>query len=53
VNNLIADECFAKLVLSFPMEKIKQNTTFKNASPFIKTVIATAFKERLYRLQES
>jgi hypothetical protein len=53
VSNSFADECFAKLIFNFEMDKIKEFTTFQNASPFIKTVIATAFKERLYKLQES
>jgi hypothetical protein len=53
VSNSFADECFAKLIFSFEMNKIKEVTTFQNASPFIKTVIATAFKERLYKLQEA
>ena len=53
VSNSFADECFAKLIFTFDMNKIKQATTFQNASQFIKTVIATAFKERLYKLQEN
>lgn len=53
VSNSFADECFAKLIFTFDMDKIKQVTTFQNASQFIKTVIATAFKERLYKLQEN
>lgn len=47
VSNSFADECFAKLVLFFDFNKVKQNTTFQNTSPFIKTVIANAFKARL------
>lgn len=47
VSNSFADECFAKLVFSFDLPHIKQHTTFINASPFIKAVIANSFKERL------
>ncbi len=47
ITNSFADECFAKLVLDFDLPKIKEHTTFKNANPFIKAVIANSFKERL------
>jgi hypothetical protein len=47
VSNSFADECFAKLLFKFEMEKIKEKTTFQNASPFIKAVIANAFKSRM------
>ena len=50
VSNSFADECFAKLVLDFPMELIKQKTTFVNATPFIKAAIANSFKARLSQL---
>lgn len=47
VSNSFADECFAKLIFNFEFKTIKSKTTFQNASPFIKAVIANAFKERL------
>lgn len=47
VSNSFADECFAKLIFEFEFEDIKSKTTFQNASPFIKAVIANAFKERV------
>lgn len=47
VSNSFADECFAKLIFTKEMSDIKEKTTFKGASPFIKAVIANAFKERL------
>ena len=47
VSNSFADECFAKLTLIFDLFRIKEHTTFLNASPFIKAVIANSFKERL------
>ena len=50
VSNSFADECFAKLVLDFELDEIKNKTTFENATPFIKAVIANAFKERLSQL---
>ena len=49
VSNSFADECFAKLIFKFEMGDIKEKTTFEGASPFIKAVIANAFKERLQR----
>ena len=50
VSNSFADECFAKLIFNFEMDEIKSKTTFQNASPFIKAVIANSFKERLSQL---
>jgi len=50
VSNSFADECFAKLMLDFDLPTVKAHTTFKNASPFIKAVIANAFKERLHAM---
>ena len=47
VSNSFADECFAKLMIYFDLPVVKEYTTFQNASPFIKAVIANAFKERL------
>ena len=47
VSNSFADECFAKLIFTKEMSLIKEKTTFKGANPFIKAVIANAFKERL------
>lgn len=52
VSNSFADECFAKLIFNFEMEDIKGKTTFQNASPFIKAVIANAFKQRLTKSRE-
>ncbi|MFB2120823.1 STAS-like domain-containing protein [Parapedobacter sp. 2B3] len=48
VSNSFADECFAKLMLDFDLPTVKAHTTFKNATPFIKAVIANSFKERLH-----
>lgn len=47
VSNSFAHECFAKLIFSFDLFHVKEYTTFVNASPFIKAVIANSFKERL------
>ncbi|MCD2424934.1 STAS-like domain-containing protein [Niabella pedocola] len=47
VSNSFADECFAKLTLFFSLDEVKSKTTFVNASPFIKAVIANSFKARL------
>lgn len=53
VSNSFADECFAKLMLEFDLPKVKAHTTFKNASPFIKAVIANSFKERLQTMHKA
>ena len=37
VSNSFADECFAKLLLKYEMDKIKEKTTFQNTNPFIKS----------------
>ena len=50
VSNSFADECFAKLMLDFDLPTVKAHTTFKNATPFIKAVIANSFKERLHTM---
>lgn len=47
ISNSFADECFAKLLLKFEMDKIKEKTTFQNTNPFIKSVVANAFKNRI------
>lgn len=47
ISNSFADECFAKLTLFFSMEEVKSKTTFINVTPFIRTVIANSFRERL------
>lgn len=47
VSNSFADECFAKLMIHFDLPVVKEHTTFQNASPFIKAVIANSFKARL------
>ena len=47
ISKSFADECFAKLLFKFEMSEIKNKTTFQNASPFIKAVIANEFKERI------
>lgn len=47
ISNSFADECFAKLMVDFDLSFIKAHTTFQNANPFIKAVIANSFKERL------
>ena len=51
VSNSFADECFAKLIFDFDFQEIKNKTSYQNATPFIKTVIANAFKERLSQVE--
>jgi hypothetical protein len=53
VSNSFADECFAKLILDFDLPIVKEHTTFKNASPFIRAVIANSFKERLQAIHSN
>ena len=53
VSNSFADECFAKLTLSFSFEHVKESTHFQNTSPFIKSVIANSFRARLSELHSS
>ncbi|SEO13777.1 protein of unknown function [bacterium A37T11] len=50
ISNSFADECFAKLMFDYDLPTVKSSTTFKNASPFIKAVIANSFKERLHTM---
>lgn len=47
VANSFADECFAKLLFLFEFDTIKSHTTFRNASQFIKDVIASSFRNRI------
>ncbi|MBK9982645.1 MAG: STAS-like domain-containing protein [Saprospiraceae bacterium] len=49
ISNSFADECFAKLTEEFNLDRIKSQTHFQNASPFVRAVIANSFKERLSR----
>lgn len=51
VSNSFADECFAKLTLFFSFDEIKAKTTFINAIPFIKAVIANSLRARLSQLE--
>ena len=53
ITNSFADECFAKLTLKFDLPFVKAHTTFRNATPFIKGVIANSFKERLHQLHSA
>ncbi|QQR50286.1 STAS-like domain-containing protein [Candidatus Nomurabacteria bacterium] len=47
ISESFADECFAKLLTIFPLEFIKENTSYEDANPFIKEVIKKAFVERI------
>jgi hypothetical protein len=52
LSNSFADECFAKLIFKFEMSDIKEKTTFEGANPFIKAVIANAYKDRLSQMAD-
>jgi hypothetical protein len=47
ISPSFADECFAKLLLTYEYEQLKEKSTFRNTSPFIKRPIENAFVERL------
>ncbi len=47
ISNSFADECFAKLTLSFDLPTIKAMTHFQNVNDFNRAVIANSFRERL------
>ncbi|PWK79722.1 uncharacterized protein DUF4325 [Mucilaginibacter oryzae] len=46
VSSSFADECFAKLIFTYEWDKINHGTTFKNTSPYIRTIINNAYQER-------
>lgn len=51
VSNSFADECLAKLLLSMPLDELKQRTTFRGLNDFAQKNIALAFKRRMYSLE--
>jgi hypothetical protein len=51
VSTSFADECFAKLIFSFDLENITKTTSFRNASPYILTIINNAYHERRYSIK--
>lgn len=53
ISSSFADECFAKLTFIFSIDEIKERTTFINADPFIRAVIANSFKARLSQLEHA
>ena len=53
ISNSFADESLAKLLLEFSFDSIKQKTTFTNTIPFVKAIIANAFKSRLVQVAKA
>lgn len=47
VSNSFADECLAKLLLTMPLDELKQRTTFVGVNDFARKNIAIAFRRRL------
>ncbi len=50
VSNSFADECIAKLLLTMPLDKLKQHTTFSGLNDFARKNIALALKRRMNAL---
>lgn len=46
VSNSFADECIAKLLLEFPMDKLKQFITFRNLTPMAERSVLVAIQRR-------
>lgn len=47
VSNSFADECIAKMLLSMPLDELKQRTTFCGLNDFARKNIALALKRRM------
>jgi hypothetical protein len=47
VSNSFADECIAKMLLSMPLDELKQRTTFSGLNDFARKNIALALKRRM------
>lgn len=52
VSHSFADECFGKLVEKFGLEFVKDRTTFRNANPFVSSVIKSAINNRIMQTKE-
>ena len=50
VSNSFADECIAKMLLSMPLDELKQRTTFSGLNYFARKNIALALKRRMEAL---
>ena len=50
VSNSFADECIAKLLLTMPLDELKQHTTFRGLNDFARKNIALALKRRMSAL---
>ncbi|MBQ8673415.1 MAG: STAS-like domain-containing protein [Bacteroides sp.] len=47
VTHSFADKCLAKLLLTMPLDELKQQTTFVGVNNFARKNIAIAFRRRL------
>ncbi len=52
ISHSFADECFAKLLLSFEIQELKKKSTFKDVNPLIKKVISFTMKERAIQIKK-
>ena len=52
VSNSFADECIAKLLLSMPLQELKQRTTFRGLNPIAKDSVLTALQRRHISMAE-
>lgn len=52
VSHSFADECFGKLVEKLGLEFVKERTTFRNANPFVASVIKSAINKRIIQTKE-
>ena len=50
VSNSFADECIAKMLLSMPLDELKQRNTFSGLNDFARKNIALALKRRMEAL---
>ena len=50
VSNSFADECIANMLLSMPLDELKQRTTFSGLNDFARKNIALALKRRMEAL---
>lgn len=52
VSNSFADECIAKLLLSFPLEELKRRTTFHGLNPVARESVLVALQRRHLVMQK-
>lgn len=53
VSNSFADECIAKLLLTFPLEELKRRTTFQGLNPIARESVLVALQRRHLVMQKN